>query len=76
MSIVALVNLVLSLLNKFADWGARTKIFKEDEAIIASKILAKAMEDIKLVKESNARLDAEFRTNPDSILSRDEFTRD
>lgn len=50
-------------------------MFKEDEAIIASKILGKALEDLKLVKESNARLDAQFESDPSSIMRPDEFTR-
>ena len=45
MSIVALINLVLSLLNKFVDWGTRTKVFKEDESI---KLIRKDDEQKKL----------------------------
>ena len=76
MSIITLLNAILGLFSKFVEWGASKKIFKENEAIIVSKILSNAIRDIQIVKETNARLDADFKSNPDRILQDDRFTRD
>ena len=75
MSIVALINGVLTLLNYFVQWGQSRKLFKEAEALIVSAILSNALRDINLVKESNARLDAEFKLDPSNIVRDDQFTR-
>jgi hypothetical protein len=72
---LSLVNLVLTLLNSIVQWGARTKVFKEDEALIASQILVKVTKEIKdahLIRES---VNAGFDSDPSSILQPDEFTR-
>lgn len=73
--IVTLLNLVLSLFSTFVEWGKTKKIFKENEAIIVAAILTNAMKEIQLVKETNARLDLEFKSDTSSILRDDQFTR-
>ena len=76
MSVIALLNAVLGLLQSFVAWGQAKKIFKENEAIIVATILGNALKEIERVKESNARLDAEFRNDPTSVMRDDGFSRD
>jgi hypothetical protein len=74
-SALSLVNLVLTLLNSFVQWGARTKVFKEDEAIIASQVLTRVLKDIEDAKNAREAINREFADNPDSVMQPDEFTR-
>lgn len=76
MQLISLLNALLGLFQSFVAWGQAKKIFKENEAIIVSAILTNALKEIELVKKNNAKLDAEFRANPSSILQDDGFSRD
>lgn len=73
--VLTLLTLVLGLLEKFVSWGAKTKVFKENEAIIALAILRKASEDIKIAQDIENKLNREFDADPASVLKPDEFTR-
>jgi hypothetical protein len=74
-SVITLVTLVLTLLNRFVEWGARSKVFKEDEAIIASQVLTRVLKDIKDAEDARKAINREFADNPDSVMQPDEFTR-
>ncbi len=73
--VLSLVNLVLTLLNRFVEWGARSKVFKEDEALIASQVLVKVTKEIKDAHDIRESVNAEFDSDPSSILQPDEFAR-
>ena len=74
-SVITLVTLVLTLLNRFVEWGARSKVFKEDEAIIASQVLTRVLKDIKDAEDARKAINREFADDPDSVMQPDEFTR-
>jgi hypothetical protein len=73
--VLSLVNLVLTLLNSIVQWGARTKVFKEDEALIASQILVKVTKEIKDAHDIRESVNAGFDRDPSSVLQPDEFAR-
>lgn len=74
-SVITLVTLVLTLLNRFVEWGARSKVFKEDEAIIASQVLSRVLKDIEDAKNAREAINREFADDPTSVMQPDEFTR-
>ena len=74
-SALTIINLVLTLLNSFVEWGKRSRVFKEDEAIIASAILKRSLEDIAIAKQAKEDLNRKFDSDPSSVLLSDEFTR-
>jgi len=74
-SVITLVTLVLTLLNRFVEWGARSKVFKEDEAIIASQVLTRVLKDIKDAEDARKAINREFADDPDSVMRPDDFTR-
>lgn len=74
-SALTIINLVLTLLNSFVEWGKRSKLFKEDEALIARAILKRSLEEIAIAKQAKEDLVREFDSDPSSVLRPDEFTR-
>jgi len=76
MSIVALVNGILSLLQSLVAWGQARKLFNEHESIIAATILTKALEDIKIARQVEIELSHKFDANPSDVSSNDGFRRD
>lgn len=70
--VLTIVNIVLTLLDKFVQWGARTRVFKEDEAIIALTILRKANEDIRKANEAEKRILDDVTNNPTNIVPGDD----
>ena len=76
MSIIALINSILGLLQSVVAWGQAKKVFKENEAIIVATILGNALRDIERAKKSDNRLDTEFRNDPTSVMRDDGFSRD
>jgi len=74
-SVITLVTLVLTLLNRFVEWGARSKLFKEDEALIAVQVLARVTKDLADAEAARKAVNAGFDNDPSSILQPDEHTR-
>ena len=74
-NILALVNLALTLLNSLVQWGARAKLFKEAEAIIAGQVLSQALKDIEATSRAKEILDNQFTNDPTIIVQPDKITR-
>lgn len=74
-SALTIINIVLTLLNTFVEWGKRSKIFKEDEALIAASILTRSLKEIEVAKQIKEDITRKFDSDPSSILQPDEFTR-
>ena len=72
MSALGIIKIVLSLLSTFVQWGQRTKMFSEDESIIALTLLANAQKDMDIAKT----IRADAATNPNSVHDDTEFRRD
>lgn len=73
--VLTIVNIVLTLLDKFVQWGQRTRVFKEDEAIIALTILRNAQRDIDIARKIEKDITSRINNDPTSVVLDDEFTR-
>lgn len=74
-SALTIINLALTLLNSFVEWGKRSKLFKEDEALIAAAILKRSLQEIAIAKQAKEDLNRQFDSDPSSVMRPDEFTR-
>lgn len=75
MDILTIVNLVLTLLDKFVSWGQRNKVFKEGESIIALTLIRNANRDLEIAKKAEQSILNSTPDAVDDLLRNDEFTR-
>jgi hypothetical protein len=73
--VLALVNLVLTLLDKFVSWGQRSRVFNEDQSIIALTLIRNAQRDIAIAQKIEKDIVDRVSNDPTNVVLDDEFTR-